>query len=56
LKRFFTIAVEISAGKKKWSGKCAQQEKEKGRDIGYALAVSSREEANSVDACTVTAL
>src|SRR6202140_109483 len=30
--------------------------KGKGCDIGYALAVSSREEANSVDACTVPAL
>ncbi len=28
----------------------------KGCDIGYALAISSCEEANSVDACTVTAL
>src|SRR5438128_605293 len=28
----------------------------KGCDIGYALAVSSCEGANSVDACTVTAL
>jgi len=30
--------------------------KEKGGDIGYALAASSCEEANSVEACTVTAL
>jgi hypothetical protein len=30
--------------------------KGKGCDIGYALAISSCEEANSVDACTVTAL
>src|SRR5229473_5772886 len=30
--------------------------KGKGCDIGYALAVSSCEETNSVDACTVTAL
>jgi hypothetical protein len=28
----------------------------KGCDIGYALATSSCEEANSVEACTVTAL
>ena len=28
----------------------------KGCDIGYALAASSCEEADSVDACTVTAL
>jgi len=28
----------------------------KGRDIGYALATSSCEGANSVEACTVTAL
>jgi hypothetical protein len=27
----------------------------KGRDIGYALTISSCEGANSVDACTVTA-
>ena len=31
-------------------------EKGKGCDIGYDLAASSCEEANSVDACTVTAL
>ena len=31
-------------------------EKGKGCDIGYALAISSCEEANSVEACTVTAL
>jgi hypothetical protein len=31
-------------------------EKGKGCDIGYALATSSCEGANSVDACTVTAL
>jgi hypothetical protein len=31
-------------------------EKEKGRDIGYALAASSCEEANSVETCTVTTL
>jgi hypothetical protein len=31
-------------------------EKGKGCDIGYALAISSCEEANSVETCTVTAL
>src|SRR6266576_6365091 len=31
-------------------------ENSKGCDIGYALAASSCEEANSVEACTVTAL
>ena len=31
-------------------------EKSKGCDIGYALAISSYEEANSVETCTVTAL
>jgi hypothetical protein len=31
-------------------------ENSKGCDIGYALAISSCEGANSVDACTVTAL
>ena len=31
-------------------------EKGKGCDIGYALAVSSCEGANNVEACTVTAL
>ena len=30
--------------------------KGKGCDIGYALAISSCEEANSVETCTVTAL
>jgi hypothetical protein len=30
--------------------------KGKGCDVGYALAASSCEEANSVEACTVTAL
>jgi hypothetical protein len=29
--------------------------KDKGRDIGYALAANSCEEADNVDACTVTA-
>jgi len=33
---------------------CAKNSK--GCDTGYALAISSCEEANSVDACTVTAL
>ena len=32
------------------------EEKQKGCDFGYALATSSCEEANGVDACTVTAL
>ena len=32
------------------------REKEKGCDIGYALAASSCEEADSVETCTVTAL
>jgi len=31
-------------------------ERDKGRDIGYALAAGSCEGANSVDACTITAL
>jgi hypothetical protein len=31
------------------------EEKNKGRDIGYALAACSREGANNVDARTVTA-
>ena len=30
--------------------------KEKGRDLGYALAASSCEGANSVESCTITAL
>jgi len=30
--------------------------RDKGRDIGYALAAGSCEGANSVDACTITAL
>ena len=30
--------------------------KGKGRDIGYALAARSCEEANSVESCTITAL
>src|SRR3984885_140773 len=33
-----------------------RRENLKGRDIGYALAASSCEGANSVEACTVTAL
>ena len=37
-----------------WKGFAARNGK--GCDIGYALAASSCEEANSVDACTVTAL
>jgi hypothetical protein len=39
----------------KWVN-AAVGKKEKGCDIGYALAASSCEEANNVDACTVTAL
>ncbi|MFZ0758997.1 MAG: hypothetical protein WAM69_03525 [Candidatus Sulfotelmatobacter sp.] len=39
---------EACGSKERW-------EKGKGCDIGYALAISSCEEANSVDACTVTA-
>jgi hypothetical protein len=38
---------------KKQSSRALQ--KWKGCDIGYALAISSCEEANSVDACTVAA-
>jgi len=34
----------------------AAEAKEKGCDFGYALAASSCEGANCVDACTVTAL
>jgi len=34
----------------------ANRLKGKGCDIGYALAASSCEEANSVDACTIAAL
>ena len=37
-------------------GKKTSAEKSKGCDIGYALAAGSCEEADSVDACTVTAL
>jgi hypothetical protein len=40
--------------KQDWKGIAARNGK--GCDIGYALAASSCEEANSVDACTVTAL
>ena len=36
-------------------GREGMLEKGKGCDFGYALAISSCEEANSVDACTVTA-
>jgi hypothetical protein len=32
-----------------------QEGKGKGRDIGYALAARSCEEANNVEACTITA-
>jgi hypothetical protein len=32
-----------------------EHEKGKGRDIGYALAIGSCEEAHSVEACTITA-
>jgi hypothetical protein len=40
--------------KQDWKGIAGRNGK--GCDIGYALAASSCEEANSVDACTVTAL
>jgi hypothetical protein len=39
-----------------WFTNGNQRQKGKGCDIGYALAASSCEEANSVEACTVTAL
>ena len=38
----------VAARRRDWNGK--------GRDIGYALAARSCEEANSVEACTITAL
>jgi hypothetical protein len=41
-------------GDQAWGSK-ETLEKGKGCDIGYALAISSCEEANSVDVCTVTA-
>ena len=43
-------------GIQKQDGKGIATRNGKGCDIGYALAASSCEEANSVDACTVTAL
>ena len=43
-------------GIQKQDGKGITTRNGKGCDIGYALAASSCEEANSVDACTVTAL
>jgi hypothetical protein len=38
-----------------WVGNRTNRRNRKGRDIGYALAAGSCEEANSVEACTVTA-
>ena len=57
----FTIPAEKGARGKMlfWETRLAAVrtlEKGKGCDIGYALAISSCEGANSVDACTVTAL
>jgi hypothetical protein len=43
----------LSLGDQAWGE--GTPEKGKGCDIGYALATSSCEGANSVDACTVTA-
>jgi hypothetical protein len=37
-------------------GGSERRPKGKGRDIGYALATSSCEGANSVESCTITAL
>jgi hypothetical protein len=44
------FARDVSAGVRKIAGKG------KGCDIGYALAISSCEGVDSVEACTVTAL
>jgi hypothetical protein len=48
--------MELSRSRKEgWSSReKAFRTNRKGRDIGYALATSFCEEANSVDACTVT--
>jgi hypothetical protein len=51
LKCLFTNHVQTGGA---LAGKCRRNRK--GCDIGYALATSSCEEANSVDACTVAAL
>ena len=54
-----SLPARTGAGKDVFLGNrlAAQRtlEKGKGCDIGYALAISSCEGANSVDACTVTA-
>ena len=53
----FSVAAHRNSGRCSeagWEGIVARNGK--GCDIGYALAASSCEEANSVDACTVTAL
>jgi len=49
-----TAGTNEVSGEKREGIQCA--ETGKGCDIGYALATSSCEEANSVDACTVAAL
>jgi hypothetical protein len=49
----------VSIGEKSNVAEAAKQEEDKNRkgcDIGYGLAASFCEEANSVDPCTVTAL
>jgi hypothetical protein len=61
LKWSFTIPAEKGARGRMffWGTSLAATralEKGKGCDIGYALAISSCEEANSVEACAVTAL
>jgi hypothetical protein len=53
---FSQLLLKSAPGNQKWSYESGNRAKGKGCDIGYALAVSSCEEANSVDACTVTAL
>jgi hypothetical protein len=56
LPRSGAVQARTEGASKGSRGDCKQPEKEKGCDIGYALAASSCEGANSVDACTVTAL
>jgi hypothetical protein len=53
---FVKPVFRVGPSRRDLCGKSDSRGKIKGRDIGYALAASSREGADSVDARTVTAL
>jgi hypothetical protein len=56
LARIRSVVIRLDSSLVLWGGREFVGKNRKGRDIGYALAASSCERANNVEACTVTAL